>query len=195
MICCLDLEGVMIPEIWINVARKTKIEALKKTTRDEPNYDRLMQYRINILKKNGIKLKDIQAVIKTMKPLPGAKSFLSKIKKKHEIIILSDTFYEFAGPLMRKLDNPTLFCNSLKIDRKGFISGYKLRQKDGKAKAVKAIKGLGFEVTAAGDSYNDITMLKNADNGILFKPPKRIIKEFPKYKVTYNYTSLLKGLK
>ena len=192
MICCLDLEGVLIPEIWINVAKKTRLKELELTTRDEPDYDKLMRYRLAILKREGIRLHDIQAVIRTMKPLPGAKAFLKELRKKYQVIILSDTYYEFAGAMMEKLGSPTLFCNWLSVDKKGFIANYHLRQKNGKKEAVRAIKGLGFNVVAAGDSYNDISMLQNADRGILFRPPAKIVKEFPKFPVTTTYKELLK---
>jgi len=191
MICCLDLEGVLIPEIWINVAKKTGIKALEITTRDEPDYDKLMRYRLAILEREGIKLRDIQAVIKRMKPLPGAKAFLKKLRSHFQVIILSDTYYEFAGPMMQKLGSPTLFCNWLSTDKKGFIANYHLRQKNGKKEAVSAIKSLGFNVVAAGDSYNDIAMLKTADRGILFRPPPKIVRQFPRFKVTRTYPQLL----
>ena len=191
MICCLDLEGVLIPEIWINVARKTGIKALEITTRDEPDYDKLMRYRLAILKKEGIKLCDIQAVIKRMNPLPGAKAFLRKLQEKYQVIILSDTYYEFAGPMMKKLGYPTLFCNWLSTDTKGFIKNYHLRQKNGKKEAIRGIQGLGFRVVAAGDSYNDIAMLRTADRGILFRPPEKIVRQFPRFRVTNTYRELL----
>jgi phosphoserine/homoserine phosphotransferase len=191
MICCLDLEGVLIPEIWINVAKKTGIKALEITTRDEPDYDKLMRYRLAILKREGIKLRDIQAVIKRMAPLPGAKEFLKKLQGKFQVVILSDTYYEFAGPLMKKLGYPTLFCNWLSTDKKGFIANYHLRQKNGKKEAVRGIQALGFRVVAAGDSYNDIAMLKTADRGILFRPPAKIVRQFPKFPVTNTYKELL----
>lgn len=191
MICCLDLEGVLIPEIWINVAKKTGIKALEITTRDEPDYDKLMRYRLAILKKEGIKLRDIQSVIRRMNPLPGAKDFLCKLQEKYQVIILSDTYYEFAGPMMKKLGNPTLFCNWLSTDKKGFIANYHLRQKNGKKEAVKGLKRLGFKVVAAGDSYNDISMLQVADRGILFRPPPKILRQFPQFPVTNTYPQLL----
>ena len=194
MICCLDLEGVLVPEIWISVSQKTKIKALKRTTRDEPNYDRLMEWRLQILRGNKIKLKDIQKVISGINPLPGAKAFLDKLRSKCQVIILSDTYYEFAAPLMKKLDYPALFCNSLSMNKKGFISNYHLRQKNGKEKAVRALKKIGFRVHAAGDSYNDIAMLKAADRGILFNPPANIRTQFPKFRVTSNYKDLLRAL-
>lgn len=193
MICCLDLEGVLIPEIWINVAKKTGIQALEITTRDEPDYDKLMRYRLAILKKEGIKLRDIQAVIRKMNPLPGARAFLNQLREKYQVIILSDTYYEFAGPMMKKLGNPALFCNWLSVDKKGFIANYHLRQKNGKKEAVKALKGLGFRVVASGDSYNDIAMLKAADRGILFRPPAKITRQFPKFPVTKTYSELLRA--
>jgi len=193
-IVCLDLEGVLVPEIWIAVARKTKIKALTRTTRDEPNYNKLMRFRIDILKKNKIKLKDIQRVISTIKPLPGAKTFLKKLAKEHQIIILSDTFYEFAEPLMRQLHYPTLFCNFLNINSGGYIHTHRMRQQDGKCKAVQAMKKLNMRIQAAGDSYNDISMLKAAHRGILFKPPSKIVKQFPKFPVTHNYDQLTKRL-
>ncbi len=193
MICCLDLEGVLIPEIWINVSQKTKIKALEITTRDEPDYDKLMRYRLEILKKEKIGLRDIQSVIQKMNPLPGAKDFLRKLQEHYQVIILSDTYYEFAGPMMRKLGYPTLFCNWLKIDPDGFIVNYHLRQKNGKEQAVHGLRGLGFQVAAAGDSYNDIQMLQAADRGILFKPPEKIIQEFPQFPVAKNYSELLKA--
>ena len=190
MICCLDLEGVLIPEIWINVAKRTGIKALEITTRDEPDYDKLMRYRLAILKKEGIKLADIQSVIKRMSPLPGAKAFLRKLQEKYQVIILSDTYYEFAGAMMQKLGRPTLFCNWLSTDKKGFISNYHLRQKNGKKEAVKSLKNMGFHVVAAGDSYNDIAMLQIANHGILFRPPSKIVREFPKFLVTNTYQEL-----
>ena len=190
MICCLDLEGVLIPEIWINVAKKTGIKALGITTRDEPDYDKLMRYRLAILKREKIKLRDIQAVIKRMDPLPGAQAFLKSLQKKYQVIILSDTYYEFAGAMMEKLGFPTLFCNWLSEDKRGFIANYHLRQKNGKKEAVRGLKRLGFRVVAAGDSYNDIAMLKAADRGILFRPPPKIIRQFPEFPVTKTYKEL-----
>lgn len=193
-IYCLDLEGVLVPEIWIGVSRKFRMPSLKLTTRDIPDYDKLMKYRIGILKKEGITLKDIQKVIATIRPLPGAKSFLDTLRKNGQVIILSDTFYEFAGPLMAQLGFPTLFCNYLHADRKGFISGYTLRQKDGKKKAVKALHKIRFKVAAAGDSYNDLTMLREADKGVLFNPPDSIRTECRDLPAAYNYKDLLKKL-
>lgn len=194
MICCLDLEGVLVPEIWIEVAKKTGIRELRLTTRDEPNYDLLMKRRISILKANGVKLKDIQKVIAGMKPLAGALQFLERLRALRQVIILSDTYYEFAGPLLAKLKQPVLFCNWLSTDKKGFIKNYHLRQKSGKERAVLGLKKLGFEVAAAGDSYNDIAMLKAADRAVLFNPPPNIVREFPRFRVARNYQALLKAL-
>lgn len=193
-ICCLDLEGVLVPEIWIKVAEKTRIKELRLTTREIRDYDKLMKYRIGILRDKKIRLKDIQAVIASIKPLPGAKTFLDRLRAEREVIILSDTFYEFANPLMKQLGWPTLFCNYLEVDRKGFISGYHLRIKNGKEHAVRALKKLNFHVKAAGDSYNDLTMIHAADEGILFNPPSVIIKEYPKLPVVRTHSALLKKL-
>ena len=194
MICCLDLEGVLVPEIWINVAKKTGIRELRLTTRDEPDYDLLMKRRLKILRGNGIKLKDVELVISKILPLPGARSFLDMLRSRSQVVILSDTYYEFATSLMKKLGYPTIFCNWFSTDKKGFISSYHLRQRSGKEKAVRALKNMGFQVHAAGDSYNDITMLKAADKGVLFNPPNNIAKEFPEFRVTKNYKDLLKAL-
>ena len=188
MLACLDLEGVLLPEIWIAFAEKTGIEELRLTTRDVPDYDQLMVGRLKILKENKLKLIDIENVIKTLTPLEGAKSFLDWLKSEFQVIILSDTFYQFARPLMGTLDYPTLFCHELITDNKGEIKGYRLRQPDGKTKAVSALKGLNFQVIAAGDSYNDIGMLKEADAGILFCPPENVIDEFPQFPVALDYT-------
>ena len=187
MLACLDLEGVLLPEIWIAFAEKTEIEQLKLTTREIPDYDELMQGRLKILNDNNLKLIDIQNVIKTLSPLAGAIDFLAWLKSEFQVIILSDTFYQFVGPLMKSLDYPTLFCNDLIVNSKGDITGYQLRQKDGKTKAVSALKKLNFKVIAAGDSYNDTGMLQEADAGILFCPPDNVIKEFPQFPVSRNY--------
>ena len=192
MLACLDLEGVLLPEIWIAFAEKTGIEELRLTTRDVPNYDQLMVGRLKILKENKLKLIDIENVIKTLTPLEGAKSFLDWLKSEFQVIILSDTFYQFARPLMGTLDYPTLFCHELVTDNKGEIKGYRLRQPDGKTKAVSALKGLNFQVIAAGDSYNDIGMLKEADAGLLFCPPENVIEEFPQFPVSRDYTEFKK---
>jgi len=187
MLACLDLEGVLLPEIWISFAEKTGIEKLKLTTREVPDYDELMQGRLKILKENNLKLIDIQNVIKKLSPLEGAVDFLSWLKSEFQVIILSDTFYQFVGPLMQKLDYPTLFCHKLIVNNNGDITNYHLRQKDSKTKAVSAFKKLNFTIIAAGDSYNDIGMLQEADAGILFSPPENVVKEFPQYPVSRNY--------
>ena len=187
MLACLDLEGVLLPEIWIAFAEKTGIEQLRLTTRDIPDYDELMQGRLKILKDNNLKLIDIQNVIQTLSPLEGAIDFLSWLKSEFQVIILSDTFYQFVGPLMQSFDYPTLFCNELIVNSKGDITGYRLRLEDGKTKAVSALKGLNFKIIAAGDSYNDTGMLQEADAGILFCPPENVIKEFPQFPVSRDY--------
>ena len=194
IICCLDLEGVLVPEIWIQVSKKTGIGELKLTTRDIPDYDVLMKRRLKILREHGIGLADIQRVIRSIRPLPGARAFLDKLRAQHQVVILSDTFEEFAKPLMAQLGWPAIFCNSLVIDRKGFIAGYRLRQKDGKQKAVRALSGIGFKVHAAGDSYNDLTMLKASDKGVLFNPPDKIRRDNPKIPVAVTYAQLFKRL-
>lgn len=189
-IICSDLEGVFVPEIWINVAKKTGIEELKLTTRDIPDYDVLMKRRLKILDERGLALKDITDVIATMDPMPGAIEFMDWLRSVSQLIVVSDTFLQFAGPLMKKLGMPTLFCHSLDIDDKGFIRGYSLRQPDAKRHTVLALKGLNYKVIAFGDSYNDVNMLKEADTGILFCPPQNVIDEFPQFPVTLNYDDL-----
>jgi len=190
MIACLDLEGVLIPEIWINVARATKIDDLLITTRDEPDYDKLMRNRLRILDEHKLTLGDIQKVIGQMHPLDGAKDFLDWLRQHYQVIILSDTFYQFAAPLLAQLDYPCLFGNSLVVDAQDRVTGYQLRLQDGKRKAVMALKLLNFHVVAAGDSYNDTTMLDEADVGILFCPPDNVIREFPQFRVTKTYVEL-----
>lgn len=185
-----DLEGVLVPEIWIAVAEKTGMEQLRLTTRDIPDYDELMRGRIAILREHKLTLADIQAVIATIEPLAGALEFLDWARAQMQVIILSDTFYEFAAPLMVKLGQPTLFCNTLEVDRDNNIAGYQLRQTDGKRKAVASLKSLDFHVIAMGDSYNDTTMLGEADSGILFRPPTNIVAEFPQFPVLYEYDRL-----
>lgn len=189
-IVCLDLEGVLIPEIWIAFAEKTGIEALKRTTRDEPCYDTLMRYRLDILDKEGFKLADIEEVIGSMDPLPGAKEFVDWVTAQTRLVILSDTFSQFAGPLMAKLGNPTLFCHDLVIDETGRIADYKLRLPDHKRKAVEAFKALNFDTFAAGDSYNDLSMIDTADNKCLFCPPERLTTERPELAVARTHTEL-----
>lgn len=186
-ILCADLEGIFIPEIWINVAEKTGVEELRLTTRDIPDYDELMRGRLEILRKKGLGIKDIQEVIETMDPLKGAEDFLNWVRDRFQFILVSDTFVEFADPLLKKLHRPTLFCNSLLIDNDGIITGYRLRQKDGKRHVVKALQSLEYKVIAVGDSYNDITMLKEADKGILFRPPDKIKSEFNHFRVIHVY--------
>lgn len=190
----MDLEGVLIPEIWINVALKTGIDELKLTTRDISDYDVLMKKRIAILKEHSLTLKDIQDVIAGMDPLDGAKEFLDAVRSKTQIIILSDTFEEFAKPLMRKLGWPTLFCNSLVVDSKGMITGYTLRQNDGKRKAIEAFRSIGFRTIASGDSYNDLTMIKTADRGILFRAPAAIKDDNPDIPLVTEYNEFLKEI-
>ena len=189
-LACLDLEGVIIPEIWINFAERTGIDELRLTTRDISDYDELMQKRLGILREHGLGLPDIQEVISGMKPLDGAAEFLDWVKEHFQLIILSDTFYEFAEPFMRQLDWPTIFCHRLETDAEGKVVNYHLRQPDQKRQAVKALHGLNFRVIAAGDSYNDTTMLGEADAGILFCPPDNVIEEFPQFPVTRTYAEM-----
>jgi phosphoserine/homoserine phosphotransferase len=185
-----DLEGVLVPEIWIAVAEKTGIERLRLTTRDIPDYDELMRGRIQILRDHGLRLADIQDVIATIDPLPGALDFLIWVRAHMQLIILSDTFYEFAAPLMHKLGYPTLFCNMLEVDEHDQIVGYRLRQEHGKRLSVAAFRSLEFRVLAVGDSYNDTAMLAAADTGILFRPPDQIVAEFPQFPVLREYDAL-----
>ena len=189
-IACLDLEGVLVPEIWIGFSEKTGIDELAATTRDIPDYDALMKQRLTLLDQHGLGLPDIQEVISTMSPMPGAKEFIYWLKERFQLIILSDTFYEFSQPLMRQLDLPTLFCHRLVADENGRIVDYKLRQKDPKRESVKALHGLNFRVIASGDSYNDTTMLEEADAGILFRAPDNVIGEFPQYPAVESYEEL-----
>jgi phosphoserine/homoserine phosphotransferase len=189
-IACLDLEGVLVPEIWIGFAEKTGIDELAATTRDIPDYDVLMKQRLTLLDQHGLGLPDIQEVISTMAPMPGAKEFIDWLKVRFQLIILSDTFYEFSQPLMRQLNFPTLFCHRLVADENGRIVDYKLRQKDPKRQSVKALHGLNFRVIASGDSYNDTTMLEEADVGILFRAPANVIEEFPQYPAVESYEEL-----
>lgn len=190
IVACLDLEGVLIPEIWINFAERTGIEALKRTTRDEPDYDKLMRYRLGILAEHGLRLSDIEEVIAELAPLDGAAEFLEKLRTDMQVIILSDTFYQFAKPLMQQLGWPTLFCHDLEVDDAGNVVDYHLRQRDPKRHAVEALRSLNFQTVASGDSYNDTTMLKAADAGILFQPPPNVVTEFPEFPVTRTYTEL-----
>jgi phosphoserine/homoserine phosphotransferase len=189
-IFCSDLEGVWVPEVWVNVAKKTGIDELKLTTRDINDYDVLMKRRISILKQHNLTLKDIQNVIATIEPLEGAKEMLDWIRSMAQIVIVSDTFVEFANPLMAQLGRPTLFCNYLTISNDGMVIDYNLRQKDQKREAVKALKSLKYQVVAFGDSYNDVSMLKEADAGILFRPPQNVIDDCPQFPVVQNYEEL-----
>ena len=189
-IVCLDLEGVLVPEIWIAFAERTGIPELRRTTRDEPDYDKLMHYRLNILAEHKLGLPDIQKVICELGPMPGAREFLDQLREDYEVIILSDTFYEFAHPLMRQLAWPTLFCHSLEIDANGVVVDYHLRMPEQKREAVKRFREMNFTVVAAGDSYNDTKMLAEAHAGILFHPPENVIREFPQYPVTQTYNEL-----
>ena len=189
-IVCLDLEGVLVPEIWIEFSKRTGIPELSRTTRDEPNYDKLMKSRLDLLRQHKLGLPDIQKVISEMGPMPGAREFLDQLRETYEVIILSDTFYEFAHPLMRQLAWPTLFCHSLETDLQGMLTNYRLRMHDQKREAVKRFRQMNFQVVAAGDSYNDTAMLGEANAGILFHPPENVIREFPQYPVTLNYDEL-----
>ncbi len=189
-IVCLDLEGVLVPEIWIEFAARTGIPELRRTTRDEPNYDKLMSYRLAVLAENKLGLPDIQKVIAEMGPVDGARAFVDGLRETYQLIILSDTFYEFAHPLMRQLGWPTLFCHSLEADADGQVVNYRLRMPDQKREAVQRLKELRFSVVAAGDSYNDTAMLGEAHAGILFRPPEKVIEEFPQYPVTQTFAEL-----
>ncbi len=191
---CLDLEGVLVPEIWISVAEVTGIPELRLTTRDIPDYDELMNHRLGILEREGIRLPDIQAVIETLDPLPGAASFFEALRSQTQAVILSDTFVQFAGPLMKKLRFPTLFCNELLVDGSGKIIGYRLRQADGKRHAVAAFRSLNLQVVAVGDSYNDLSMIREANAGALFHPPDAIVAEHPDLPVFRDYDALLSFL-
>ena len=189
-IVCLDLEGVLIPEIWIEFSGRTGIPELAKTTRDEPDYDKLMRGRIEILNRKGLGLPDIRQVIEGMQPLDGAREFLDWLRGYCQVVILSDTYYQFAAPLMRQLGYPTLFCNELIVDEAGRVRDYRLRLRDQKRESVRAFKELNFHTIAAGDSYNDTAMLAEAHAGILFRPPANVIAEFPQFPVTTSYDEL-----
>ena len=189
-IACLDLEGVLVPEIWIAFAEKAGIEALKKTTRDEPDYDVLMRYRLDLLDKHGLGLKEIQEVIATLEPLEGATDFVNWLRERFQVVILSDTFYEFASPLMKQLGYPTLLCHKLEVDRGGKVVNYRLRQANPKRQAIVALKSMYYRTIAAGDSYNDTTMLAEADAGILFHAPQNVIDEFPQFPAVQTFADL-----
>ncbi len=189
-IVCLDLEGVLVPEIWIGLADKTGIEELRLTSRDISDYDVLMTRRIEILHEQGLRISDIHDVIDSLDPLPGARDFLDRLRASVQVAILSDTFYQFAEPLMRKLNWPSLYCNDLDIGNQGRVTGYRLRQPDQKRQVVRAFKALNFEVVAAGDSYNDLSMLTEAEAGVLFRPPAQLVAEHPQFPVTHTHEEL-----
>jgi phosphoserine / homoserine phosphotransferase len=189
-VVCLDLEGVLVPEIWIEFARRTGIAEFSRTTRDEPDYDKLMRFRIGLLDEHGLRLADIQHVVGDMAPLPGACALLDDLRGRYQVLILSDTFYEFADPLMAQLGRPTLFCHRLIVDDAGFVRGWRLRQPDQKRAAVNALRSLNFQVIAAGDSFNDIGMLEAADAGFFIHPPPAIAARYPQFPVSRNYEEL-----
>ena len=189
LVCC-DLEGVWVPEVWINVAKKTGIDDLKLTTRDIKDYDELMRHRLKILKEYKLKLKDVQDVIATLKPLDGAMEMINWLKSLGPFVVVSDTFVEFATPLMRQLDFPTLFCHSLEVDDENCIVGYRLRQKDPKKMVVKAMQSMNYTVIAFGDSYNDISMLLEADKAFLFRPPQNVTEDYPEFPVANDYADM-----
>ena len=193
-VVCADFEGVFVPEIWINVAKKTGIEKLKLTTRDIKDYDELMNYRLQILDEHNLKLQDIQRVIDTIKPLDGALDFIRWLRQRTRFVIVSDTFVEFAQPLLDQLENPLMLCHSLKVDETGRITNYMLRQSDAKRKTVEAFRSLNYQTLAFGDSYNDIAMLKAADKGILFCPPDNVVADFPEFPVTHTIQSLKQSI-
>jgi phosphoserine/homoserine phosphotransferase len=189
-IVALDLEGVLVPEIWIAFSERTGIPELRRTTRDEPDYDKLMRSRLDLLRRHRLGLPDIQAVIRELGPMPGAKDFLDALRTRYQVLILSDTFYEFAMPLMAQLGMPTLFCHRLETDASGFVTAYRLRLPDQKRASVRALAQLAFKVIAAGDSYNDTAMLAEAHAGILFRPPQNVADEFPQFPVVKDYAGL-----
>lgn len=193
-VVCLDLEGVLVPEIWIAFAEESGIPELKKTTRDEPDYDKLMKYRLDILKEHGLGLKEIQDVIRKIDPMPGAKDFLDALRKKTQVIILSDTFEQFAAPLMEKLGQPTIFCNTLEVAENGTITGFRMRCENTKYTTVKALQSIGFETIASGDSYNDLGMIKASKAGFLFRSPDSIKTENPEVPAYETYDELLAAI-
>ena len=193
-IVCLDMEGVLVPEIWIAFSEATGIPELRRTTRDEPDYDKLMKYRLAILKEHGLGLKEIQDVIAGIDPLPGAKEFLDELRSITQVLILSDTFTQFAMPLMKKLGYPSLFCNSLEVGENGEITGYKMRIENSKLSTVKALQSIGFETIAAGDSFNDIAMIRASKAGFLFRSTERIKAENPDLPAVESYDEFLKGI-
>jgi phosphoserine/homoserine phosphotransferase len=195
IVTCLDLEGVLVPEIWIAFADAVGIPELRRTTRDEPDYDKLMQYRLAILKEHGLGLKEIQATIAKIDPLPGAKEFLDELRSLGQVLILSDTFSQFATPLMKKLGWPTIFCNELIVGENGEITGYKMRCPQSKLTTVKALQSCGFETIASGDSFNDLAMIQASKAGFLFRSTEKIIKEYPQYPAFTEYSDLLNAIK
>ena len=195
IITCLDLEGVLVPEIWIAFADATGIPELRRTTRDEPDYDKLMKYRIEILKKNNLGLKEIQSTIEKIDPLPGAKEFLDELRECCQTIIISDTFSQFAAPLMKKLGQPTIFCNTLEVAENGEITGYKMRCEKSKLTTVKALQSIGFDTIASGDSFNDLGMIQASKAGFLFRSTPQIIKDYPQYPAFTEYSELLAAIK
>ena len=194
-IVCLDLEGVLVPEIWIAFAEETGIPELKRTTRDEPDYDKLMNYRINILKEHGLGLKEIQETIAKIDPMPGAKEFLDELREITQVIIISDTFTQFAGPLMKKLGYPTIFCNSLEVAEDGEITGFKMRIENSKLNTVKALQSIGYDTIASGDSHNDLGMIKASKAGFLFRSTDEIKKEYPELPAFETYDELMAAIK
>ena len=194
-IVCLDLEGVLVPEIWIAFAEETGIPELKRTTRDEPDYDKLMKYRINILKEHGLGLKEIQDTIAKIDPMPGAKEFLDELRAMTQVIIISDTFTQFAGPLMKKLGYPTIFCNSLEVAEDGEITGFKMRIENSKLTTVKALQSIGYQTIASGDSHNDLGMIKASKAGFLFRSTEEIKKEYPELPAFETYDELMDVIK
>ena len=194
-ITCLDLEGVLVPEIWIAFAEETGIPELKRTTRDEPDYDKLMKYRINILKEHGLGLKEIQDTIAKIDPMPGAKEFLDELRAMTQVIIISDTFTQFAGPLMKKLGYPTIFCNSLEVAEDGEITGFKMRIENSKLTTVKALQSIGYQTIASGDSHNDLGMIKASKAGFLFRSTEEIKKEYPELPAFETYDELMDAIK
>ena len=194
-VVCLDMEGVLVPEIWIAFSEATGIPELRRTTRDEPDYDKLMKYRINILKEHGLGLKEIQDTIATIDPMPGAKEFLDKLREFTQVIILSDTFYQFAMPLMKKLGYPTLFCNTLEVAENGEITGYKMRVEKSKLSTVKALQSVGFTTIASGDSFNDLGMIQASKAGFLFKSTEKIKADYPELPAFEEYDDLLAAIK
>lgn len=194
-IVCLDMEGVLVPEIWIAFAEESGIPELKKTTRDEPDYDKLMRYRLDILKQHGLGLKEVQETISKIEPMDGAKEFLDELRSLTQVIILSDTFTQFAGPLMKKLGMPTIFCNTLEVAEDGEITGFRMRVENSKLTTVKALQSIGFETIASGDSYNDLGMIKASKAGFLFKSTDKIKADYPELPAYETYDELLAAIK